>query len=159
MKSEFYIDSEDLSEEERQKLSDALRGSAEGDVPLALEVLIADEEEIRRLNREQRGIDKVTDVLSFPSMEDIRGEELLGEEHGDELDEEGRLFVGSVVICEKRAREQAEEYGHPYERELYYLAVHGAMHCLGYDHMTDGDKAQMREKEEAALRNINLERK
>ena len=92
MKSEFYIDSEDLSEEERQKLSDALRGSAEGDVPLALEVLIADEEEIRRLNREQRGIDKVTDVLSFPSMEDIRGEELLCEEHGDELDEEGRLF-------------------------------------------------------------------
>lgn len=159
MKSEFYIDSEDLSEEERQKLSSALRGSAEGDVPLALEVLIADEEEIRRLNREQRGIDKVTDVLSFPSMEDIRGEELLCEEHGDELDEEGRLFVGSVVICEKRAREQAEEYGHPYERELYYLAVHGAMHCLGYDHMTDGDKAQMRKKEEAALRNINLERK
>lgn len=159
MKSEFYIDSEDFSEEDKSNLASALCGSAEGDVPLALELLIVDEEEIRRLNREQRGIDKVTDVLSFPSMEDIRGEELLCEEHGDELDEEGRLFLGSVVICEKRAREQAEEYGHPYERELYYLAVHGAMHCLGYDHMTDEDKAQMREKEEAVLRKMNLERK
>ena len=65
---------------------------------------------------------------------------------------------GSVVICTKRAEEQAEEYGHGMRRELFYLTVHGVMHCLGYDHETEADKAQMRAKEEEVLRKMGLER-
>ena len=158
MKSEFYLDAEDFSQEELTLLCNALSGVAEGDVPFVLELLIVDEEEIRRLNREQRGIDRVTDVLSFPTLDGICGKQLFSDEYGEELNEEGRLFLGSIVICEKRAREQAEEYGHSYQRELFYLAVHGVMHCLGYDHGTEAEKAQMRRKEEYVLEKMNLTR-
>ena len=156
--SDFYLDTEAFSDADRALLEGALAGAAEGDGPFSLELLLVDEEEIRRLNREQRGIDRVTDVLSFPSLEGIRGEFLSSDEYGDELDEAGRLFLGSVVICTKRAEEQAEEYGHGMRRELFYLTVHGVMHCLGYDHETEADKAQMRAKEEEVLRKMGLER-
>lgn len=141
-----------------QPLCDALEGLAESDVPLYLELLVVDEEEIRALNREQRGIDRVTDVLSFPSMEGIKGKPVLSEEHAEELDEEGRLYLGSIVVCEKRAREQAREYGHSYARELNYLAVHGVLHCLGYDHGTEEEKREMREKEESVMKKLGLAR-
>ena len=67
-------------------------------------------------------------------------------------------MLGSVVVCCERAREQAEEYGHSYNRELHYLLVHGIMHCLGYDHMTDTEKAEMREKEEFILAKLGITR-
>lgn len=156
--SEFFIDSEDFSEAEKNRLCAALEGLAKSDLPLAIEIIIVSEEEIRALNNRERGIDRVTDVLSFPTMEDIKGVPLLAEEHAEELDEEERLLLGSVVICEKRAQEQAEEYGHSYERELYYLAVHGVLHCLGYDHETEEERAEMREKEEAVMQKLGLKR-
>ena len=115
----------DLPEEGLSRLAGALDGLWEGD-SLSAEILLVSEEEIRALNARERGVDSVTDVLSFPSMEDIRGVPILAEEHGEELDEDGNVFLGSVVICEKRAREQAREYGHSFERELWYLA------CLLY---------------------------
>ena len=80
------------------------------------------------------------------------------DEHGEEIDENGNVFLGSVVICEQRAREQAEEYGHSFERELWYLAVHGLLHCFGYDHMAQEDKREMREKEEYVMKKLSLER-
>ena len=123
----------------------------QGDVPLSIEFVFVDEEEIRRLNRELRNTDKVTDVLSFPSLDDIKGEDLYAEDFPYEIDEEGNLMIGSVAVCVKRAQEQAEEYGHSFERELHYLLVHGIMHCRGYDQMTDEDRAEMREKEEWVL--------
>lgn len=155
MTSKFYLDT-DL--EGMEPLCIALEGLAESDVPLYLELLIVDEEEIRTLNREQRGVDRVTDVLSFPSMEEIKGKPVLSEEHAEELDEEGRLYLGSIVICEKRAREQAQEYGHSYARELNYLAVHGVLHCLGYDHETEEERSEMREQEEIVMKKLGLER-
>ncbi len=158
MKAKFYVDSEDFSVEERELLEGAFEGVAESDSTLAVEVLFVDEEEIRRLNGEQRGIDRVTDVLSFPAMDGIFLQPILAEEHGDELDEEDRLFLGSVVICTKRAREQGEEYGHGYRRELFYLTVHGTLHCLGYDHEQEEDKILMREKEEEILQKMNCTR-
>ena len=100
----------------------------------------------------------MTDVLSFPSMELKRGEFILSSEHGEEIDEEGNLFTGSIAVCEKRAKEQAEEYGHSYERELFYLTVHGVLHCLGYDHETEEDKREMREKEEFVMKKLGLTR-
>ncbi len=156
--AQFYFDSEDFSEEEKRSLADALAPVAQSDAPLSVEILFVEGKEIRRLNREQRGIDRVTDVLSFPAMEDIFQREILAEEHGDELDEEDRLFLGSIVICTERAKEQALEYGHAYERERFYLTVHGVLHCLGYDHEEEQDKLLMREKEEFVLQRMNLTR-
>ncbi|MBO4989130.1 MAG: rRNA maturation RNase YbeY [Clostridia bacterium] len=139
-------------------LEHALKNFVESDVDLAAELVFADEEEIRTTNLAQRGIDAVTDVLSFPTLDGIKGKPLFKGEHPFEIDEEGNLFLGSIMICEQRAREQAEEYGHSYERELAYLIVHGVMHLFGYDHMTDEDKAEMREKEEEILTKVGLTR-
>lgn len=116
-----------------------------------VDVTIVDDEEIHALNREYRGMDKPTDVLSFAldeDCDDCAEPELLGgpEEH---------LF-GDIIISAETALRQAEEYGHGLEREMTYLAVHGMFHLLGYDHMTDEEKAEMRAKEEEALRAINL---
>ena len=147
----------DLPEKGLARLAEAVDGLWEGDA-LAAEILLVSEEEIRALNARERGVDAVTDVLSFPSMEGIKGAPILAEEHGEELDENGNVFLGSVVICEKRAREQAEEYGHSFEREIWYLAVHGLLHCLGYDHMNEEEKREMREKEEYVMQKLDLGR-
>ena len=147
----------DLPEEGLARLAQALEGLWEGD-DLSAELLLVSEEEIRELNARERGVDSVTDVLSFPSMDGIKGQAILAEEHGEELDEDGNVFLGSIVICEKRAREQAQEYGHSFEREHWYLAVHGILHCLGYDHMTEEEKREMREKEESVMQKLDLRR-
>lgn len=139
-------------------LADAVKDVAESDCNLSCEVVIVDEEMIKRLNCEMRKIDAVTDVLSFPSLDGIKGVKLKKSSYPTEIDEDGNLFIGSIAICEKRAREQAEEYGHSFERELHYLVVHGILHLLGYDHMTETDKQEMRAKEEEALAKINLTR-
>ncbi len=148
-----YCDEYDFS-----KLSQVFEGEYQSNCDLAAEVVFVDEQEIRRLNREMRGVDAVTDVLSFPSIEHIRGVTLNIEDFPTEIDEEDNLFLGSIAICVKRAKEQAEEYGHSYLRELYYLVTHGLFHLLGYDHMTDCDKAEMREREERVLEKLALTR-
>lgn len=139
-------------------LEAALGGFVETDAPLAVEISFVDEEEIRRLNREIRAIDKVTDVLSFPALDLERGQAIKKADYPFDIDEEGKLLLGSIAVCKKRAKEQAEEYGHSYERELHYLIVHGIMHCLGYDHMEESDKAQMREQEEKVLGKLGITR-
>ena len=151
-----YFDS-DLPAEGVDRLSAALENIAQGD-DLSAELLLVSEEEIRELNARERGVDRVTDVLSFPSMDGIKGKPVLADEHGECIDEEGRIFLGSIVICEKRAREQAAEYGHSFERELWYLAVHGVLHCLGYDHETEEEKREMRAKEEEVMAKLDLTR-
>ena len=154
----IYSDGEEFPQEKVQALEEAMTDFVQGDVPLSIEFVFVDEEEIRRLNRELRNTDKVTDVLSFPSLDDIKGEDLYAEDFPYEIDEEGNLMIGSVAVCVKRAQEQAEEYGHSFERELHYLLVHGIMHCLGYEHMTDEEKAEMREKEEWVLGKLGIMR-
>ena len=154
----IYSDGEEFPQERIRALEEAMTDFIDGDVPLSVEFVFVDEEEIRRLNRELRKTDKVTDVLSFPSLEDIKGEALYAEDFPYEIDEEGNLMIGSIAVCVKRAEEQAEEYGHSFERELHYLLVHGIMHCLGYDHMTDEEKAEMREKEEYILNKLGITR-
>ena len=139
-------------------LGQAFDGEAESGCALAAEIIFTDGAEIRRLNREMRSVDTVTDVLSFPSLDGIKGKYLKEEDYPTEIDEEGNLFLGSIAICTQRAREQAEEYGHSYERELYYLATHGLFHLLGYDHMTEEDRAEMRLREERVLEKLGLAR-
>jgi probable rRNA maturation factor len=149
----IYCDEGDFS-----TLAEAFCGEYESNCPLALEVVFADKEQIRQLNKENRNIDKATDVLSFPTLDGIRDKKIDKKLFPYDFDEQGNLFLGSIVICTDVAREQAEEYGHSYERELFYLATHGVCHLLGYDHMEEGDKAQMREKEERVLNKLNLTR-
>ena len=98
-----------------------------------------------------------------------RGEKILSSEHGECVETverirggkvvlEDRLYLGSVVVCKNRAEEQAVKYGHSFEREMGYLIVHGALHCLGYDHETEEDKREMRAKEESIMQRLNLGR-
>lgn len=148
----------DLPPEGLARLAAAMDGLWEGD-DLSAEIWTVSAEEIRALNARERGIDRVTDVLSFPAMDPVRGRPILANEHVDCADREnGTVFLGSVVICEQRAREQAEEYGHSYERELWYLAVHGLLHCLGYDHETREEQREMRAAEERVMTRLRLER-
>ena len=149
---------EEFPQENVTALENALQGFVTTDVTLGVEIVFVDGDEIQRLNREMRNIDKVTDVLSFPALDGIKGEAIKAEEHLYEIDEDGILTLGSIVVCCDRAKEQAEEYGHSYNRELHYLLVHGIMHCLGYDHMSDEDKKEMREKEEFILGKLGITR-
>ena len=153
--SDFKIYCEDC---DFSSLAKAFGGEVKSDCALSLEIIFTDEEGIRELNARCRGIDAVTDVLSFPALDGILGKELKKADFPADIDEEGNLFIGSIAICKKRAEEQAEEYGHSFERELFYLAAHGVCHLLGYDHMTDEDKAAMREVEERVMARMNLKR-
>lgn len=104
-------------------------------------VLLCDNKRIHELNLEYRGIDRPTDVLSFALNE--------GEDDGE--GEEASHLLGDIVISLERTAEQAKEYGHAFTRELAYLTVHSCLHILGYDHMTDEDKTEMRTEEEFVL--------
>ena len=154
----LYVDDEAFPRENAQAIEQAMQGFVQSDAALALEVSFVSAEEIQALNLQTRGIDKVTDVLSYPALDDIRGKTLKKKEHRYDIDEEGNLLLGCIVICCDKAKEQAIEYNHSYNRELHYLLIHGIMHCLGYDHMTDEDKAQMREKEEYILNKLGITR-
>lgn len=105
------------------------------------------DEEIRELNSHYRGMDKVTDVLSFPQYEDL-----------NEIPDTDEILLGDVVICTQQARRQAEEFGHSTEREMVYLFIHSICHLLGYDHMEEADRQQMRKKEESVMKQLELER-
>ena len=113
---------------------------------------LCDGEEIREINREHRGIDSETDVLSFPLWDVRAGEEPF-------VDPESKcIMLGDIIISMPRLKEQAEEYGHSVRREAAYLCIHGILHLLGYDHMTDEDKCEMRAREEELLSQINFTR-
>ena len=113
-----------------------------------VDVMIVDAERIRSLNKEFRGKDEVTDVLSFPQYDHLL-ENGIGEDY---------LVLGDIVICAQRAIEQAKEFNHGIERELAYLVVHSIYHLLGFDHMDENEKIKMREKEEIAMTALNISR-
>lgn len=104
-------------------------------------------EEIRELNRDYRDVDRETDVLSFPQFECV-----------EDMPEFGELCLGDVVICLDKVEEQAKEFGHSFERELIYLFVHSLLHLLGYDHMEEDEKQEMRQREEQVMTAIDLNR-
>lgn len=154
----LYFDEEEFPKDNAKKLEKAMYGFVNSDVRLAIELTFVDGEEIQRLNRELRNTDRVTDVLSFPTLDGIKGQPIRKKDYAHDIDEEGNLCIGSIAICLDRAREQAEEYGHSFNRELHYLIVHGIMHCLGYDHEVEEEKAEMREKEEFILAKLGIVR-
>ena len=121
-----------------------------------INILLTDDEGIRQVNRAMREIDRATDVLSFPMFDLTPGE------HPDETDADpdtSLVPLGDMCISLQRARAQAQEYGHSFEREVCYLCVHSVLHLLGYDHLDEGEmKRQMRQREEEIMKQLKLER-
>lgn len=113
-------------------------------------VTLVDNEAIREINNEHRGIDKATDVLSFP----------LGDEDSFDTDPEtGAILLGDIVISLERAKEQAEEYGHSYRREVAFLITHSLFHLLGYDHVdSEEDEKLMFGKQDKVLEKLGITR-
>lgn len=132
--AEYAVESENLLNLDKQRCE--------------LSVTFVGLDEIHELNREYRGVDRPTDVLSFPQFEDLE----------EEIPEVGEICLGDVVICREKAEEQAEEFGHSFERELVYLFTHSVLHLLGYDHMEEDEKKVMRQREEEIMEQIGLMR-
>ena len=133
----------------RRAAEDALR--AEGiEVPCLISVMLTDGEGIREINREFRGIDRETDVLSFPLNELQPGafDASLCERDPDT----GEVMLGDMMISLPACEKQGEEYGHGFNREIRYLTVHSVLHLLGYDHLDEGEhKRRMRAREKAIV--------
>ena len=120
-----------------------------------INIMLTDDAGIREINLAQRGIDKATDVLSFPLCELTEG---AFDPAACECDPEtGKLLLGDMVLDLERCAAQGDEYGHGFARELSYLTVHSVLHLLGYDHLDEGArKRRMREREEAIMEVLGL---
>ena len=143
---DVFSETVEISEDERTGILLAAQATLdsegrEGD----LTILIDTPDRIQTLNRDFRHVDAVTDVLTFPAWE-------------GEISLSADGYLGDIMICYDRAVEQAEAYGHSLCRELSFLAVHGVLHLLGYDHMTETDERVMREKQTAILESIGVTR-
>lgn len=121
------------------------------DSKLMITIILTNAENIKKINKQYRNIDKATDVLSFPMFE--RGE--LENEIKNRLIEHEDV-LGDIIISIPKVEEQAKEYGHSFERELSYMIVHGFYHLMGYDHIKEEDKKEMRPKEEKILNQLNI---
>ena len=131
--------------------------AAEGvDFPCEVDVRVTSDAGIHEINLEMRGVDRPTDVLSFPAF-DLSPGELPGEEDADVAT--GLVPLGDMCLSLERVQAQAKEYGHSNRRELAYLVVHSVLHLLGYDHLDEGpQKAQMRAREDAILEELGISR-
>ncbi|MCD8224288.1 MAG: rRNA maturation RNase YbeY [Clostridiales bacterium] len=117
-------------------------------------VLLTDNEAIREINRDSRGIDRATDVLSFPMVDYLREADFSGLEDraGDYFNpESGELLLGDIVISVEKVAEQAAEYGHSQERELAFLVAHSMLHLCGYDHMEEEERERMEQRQREIL--------
>ena len=113
-----------------------------------ISVTLTNEENIRKINKEYRNIDKTTDVLSFPMFEK--------DEIPETINDSIEYVLGDTIICIPIVEKQAIEYGHAFEREFAYMLVHSFYHLLGYDHIEEKDKIEMRKKEENILTKLNI---
>lgn len=132
---------------------------------VSVEVTITGNAEIREINREQRGNDKETDVLSFPMIEyETPGDFTFLEKACDDFAYEyfepdsGELMLGDIVISSDRVYSQSEEYGHSVKRELAFLVAHSMLHLFGYDHMVDEERVIMEEKQREILERLGITR-
>lgn len=152
---------------------------------LYISITLTNPEKIHELNKKYRNVDRATDVLSFPMFEKNEIEEMLKEKianiktnncNSNNSEEENRIknsqelelndndnfeecdVLGDLVISIPKVYEQAEEYGHSFERELAYMCVHGFYHLMGYDHIIDSDKVIMRKKEDEILNKLGITR-
>ena len=146
-----------VTEQMMDKLKEAASACTQLDVEISLSFVSL--EEIHELNREYRGVDRPTDVLSFPMFDDMDELEAVCAAADDEPEEDRQpVPLGDVVICMDKIEEQAKEFGHTKERETVYLFTHSVLHLLGYDHETEEDKREMRAREEEIMDAIGLGR-
>lgn len=142
------------------KVAEAVLDQEECPYESQIELLLTDNEEIRRINQEFRAIDRPTDVLSFPMVDFEKPAEYdFLEEEDDCFDPEtGELILGNIVISKEKVVSQAEEYGHSLKREYAFLIAHSMLHLLGYDHMEEDERAVMEEKQRKVLEKLGIER-
>lgn len=165
----IYVDNRQEKIEVDEKLVDLLKNviefalkEEEVDVECEVSLLFVDNDEIREINNETRGIDRATDVLSFPML-DYENKKVFKEMYKNyefsQSDCDGEeLVLGDVVLSLEKALEQSKEFNHSFEREASYLVVHSILHLLGYDHMEEDDKVIMRKREEEILNKLNITR-
>ncbi len=113
-------------------------------------------DEIRELNQKFRGIDRATDVLSFPNLDKKPNDKL--KKFANDCDENGIVLLGDVVICKEVAYQQAKDYEHSKKREICFLALHGLLHLLGYDHIKSEDEKLMMSTADKILKQFGVER-
>ena len=124
-------------------------------------LLLTSDERIRELNLQYRGIDRATDVLSFPQIPfETPGDFSVAQEQEAECfnPDTGELFLGDIILSLDRVKEQAERYGHGVKREFAFLVAHSMLHLLGYDHMTEEEAATMEAGQSAVLHHLGIER-
>lgn len=146
---DIYIDNRqnkiEITEEINKIIEDAIRQvllDELNSVYYEISISFVDNEEIRFLNKQYRNIDKETDVLSFPIDQ--------------EFDIPGPEILGDIIISVEKAAQQAEDFSHSMEREIAYLIAHSMYHLLGYDHMNQEDKREMREKEKNIMKKMEI---
>lgn len=131
-------------------------------IPYEISVLLVDTEEIKSINNDTRNIDKETDVLSFPILDYPNGkvfkEVYLNFDFDKTYMDGSDLVLGDIVLSLEKAKEQSEEFGHSFLREVCYLIVHSILHLLGYDHIKDEEKVIMRKQEENILQKLDIRR-
>lgn len=120
---------------------------------LNITITLTTPKNIQKINKEYRNVDRATDVLSFPMFEK---EELKIKIEHEEYEHED--ILGDIIISIEKVEEQAKEYGHSFDRELSYMVVHGFYHLMGYDHIEEKDKKDMRVKEDKILNDLNIKR-
>lgn len=151
---DFIDETELLSDEDTKLISDLLSYAAKEEAIDEAECSISfvSNEEIRVINKDYRGKDQPTDVISF-ALEEMSEDEIEVIAAGDMP-----RMLGDIIISVEKAKEQAEEYGHTFSRELGFLALHGFLHLLGYDHMTDQDEKAMFGRQDELLKGFGLSR-
>ncbi|WP_193774692.1 rRNA maturation RNase YbeY [Vallitalea guaymasensis] len=128
---------------------------------IEVSVTITNNEEIRKINREHRDMDKPTDVLSFPLIDFTKPSEFedIDEDNDEWFDlDTGELMLGDIIISLERAYEQAKEYGHSIEREIGFLTAHSMLHLMGYDHIINEEEQVMNAKQQQILNEVGLKR-
>ena len=152
---------DDATRELMQTCSQAAQKAEGVTLPLSVFIRVVDDDEIRAINREQRGKDASTDVLSFPTVNYPKGktagacEGLLREEFDPDVD---ACAIGDIVISMDHVRAQAAEYGHSERREFAFLVVHGMLHLLGFDHMQPQEERRMFDRQRAVLDALEIRR-
>ncbi len=137
----------DISNELKIEIEKAVKESLlfeKENLDYEISLSLVDNEEIKILNRDYRGIDRETDVLSFPV--------------DDEMQFDSNIILGDIVISVEKALEQSKEYNHSFLREMVYLTVHSMFHLMGYDHMEDEEKIMMRNREDIVLEKLGIAR-
>ena len=148
------LEQNDYEELINNVLTKAFKEEGLDEINMYVNVILTNPKNIKETNKKFRNIDRETDVLSFPMFERNEIDAIIKEEQKFQVQE----VLGDIMISIQRVEQQAKEYGHSFERELAYMLIHGFYHLMGYDHMNEEEKKEMRAKEEKVLNLLNIQR-